>query len=120
MGRRELARNASRGGGPNSGSYGPSSTVGLRLFDQDLEIEQIDAQLVREPESGELPGGDEPVNREAAPKPEVGGRLLRRQEPTLSRAKLASVTAPAVILGRAASLRAGPCMHVRDFSPGGS
>ncbi len=117
MKRRELEWNGSRDGGSDGGSSEPSSTVGFRLLDQDLEIAEIDAQLVRESERGELPRGNEAVDSEAAPKAEVRRRLLWGQKPTHSRAQLVSGTAPVVILGRAATLRAGPCMHVSDSRP---
>jgi hypothetical protein len=74
----ELERNGSRDSGSDGRSRGTSRIGGLRLLDQYLEIAQIDAQLVREPKRWELAGGDEPVDGEAAPKPEVGCRLLRR------------------------------------------
>lgn len=112
--RREPERNGSRDGGSDRRSRRPSRIAGLGLLDQDLEVLQIEAQLVREAERGELPGGDEAVDREAASKSEVGRGLLGRQESLLRQAQLVSVSGPAVIMSRAAVFRAGSCMHLRD------
>jgi hypothetical protein len=74
---REVERDGSHDRGSEDGSRRRSHAVSLRFLDQELEVAQIDTQLVGQTERGQLSGTDEPVDREAALKPEVGRRLFR-------------------------------------------